>query len=316
MTDTQNANASDQEDYRHCEEYFNDVSAPLAFDETISNVQLFIGKCAPNQRTVLITSGATMVPIEQNTVNYIDNFSTGARGAASAEYFLENGYQVIFLHRNTSIKPYERLIPSALKVLEVGSAACCFSTVKVKADQFVKVRGVLEQAAKYTPSLFLLPYESLGEYMWFLRGISIELQQILGSRAMIYSAGAVADFYVLQRDMPEHKLHSDVEPTIKLSLTPKMLLPLSNKWAPDCYVVSFKLETDPSILIDRAKKALMTYHHNMVVANILATRRKTVTLVESTGKVIQIDNPNQANDIELLIVKVLEERHGEYIKRS
>jgi len=53
-----------------------------------------------------------------------------------------------------------------------------------------------------------------------------------------------------------------------------------------------------------------------VVANILSTRRKTVTVVESTGKVIQINYPDEESDIEWLIVKVLRERHGEYIKAS
>ena len=46
-----------------------------------------------------IKSGGTTVPLEQNTVRFIDNFSAGTRGSASAEYFLGAGYQVIFLHR-------------------------------------------------------------------------------------------------------------------------------------------------------------------------------------------------------------------------
>jgi len=71
----------------------------------------------------------------------------------------------------------------------------------VKADKFIKVRGVLEQSTKYKPFLFMLPFESLGEYLWFLRGVSTELHTILGSRAMIYSAAAVTDFYIPQREM-------------------------------------------------------------------------------------------------------------------
>lgn len=34
---------------------------------------------------VLVTSGGTSVPLEKNTVRSIENFSTGKRGAASAE---------------------------------------------------------------------------------------------------------------------------------------------------------------------------------------------------------------------------------------
>ena len=36
-------------------------------------------------KIVLVTSGGTRVNLEQNTVRFIDNFSSGERGALSAE---------------------------------------------------------------------------------------------------------------------------------------------------------------------------------------------------------------------------------------
>lgn len=38
----------------------------------------------------------------------MDNFSAGTRGSASAEYFLEQGYAVIFMHRQKSLEPFIR----------------------------------------------------------------------------------------------------------------------------------------------------------------------------------------------------------------
>jgi len=35
-----------------------------------------------------LQSGGTVVPLESRTVRYIDNFSVGTRGAASAEYLI------------------------------------------------------------------------------------------------------------------------------------------------------------------------------------------------------------------------------------
>lgn len=55
---------------------------------------------------VLVTSGGTSVPLEANTVRSVENFSTGTRGARSAEHFLKNGHPVIFLHRKGSMQPY------------------------------------------------------------------------------------------------------------------------------------------------------------------------------------------------------------------
>ena len=37
---------------------------------------------------VVVTSGGTSVPLEKNTVRSVENFSTGNRGALSAENFL------------------------------------------------------------------------------------------------------------------------------------------------------------------------------------------------------------------------------------
>lgn len=47
----------------------------------------------------MLKSGGTTVPLEHNTVRFVDNFSAGSRGSISTEYFLENGYAVIFLYR-------------------------------------------------------------------------------------------------------------------------------------------------------------------------------------------------------------------------
>lgn len=46
--------------------------------------------------------------MEHNTVRFVDNFSGGNRGSASAEYFLDHGYAVIFMHRLKSMEPFIR----------------------------------------------------------------------------------------------------------------------------------------------------------------------------------------------------------------
>jgi phosphopantothenate-cysteine ligase len=68
---------------------------------------------AAQQRTntpvVLVTSGGTIVPLEKNMVRFIDNFSKGTRGAASAESFLAEGFAVVFLHRKGSLMPFSHM---------------------------------------------------------------------------------------------------------------------------------------------------------------------------------------------------------------
>lgn len=62
-------------------------------------------------RIVCVTSGGTTVPLEQRCVRYIDNFSSGHRGAASTEYFLKAGYAVIYLHRRGTCQPFCSTLP-------------------------------------------------------------------------------------------------------------------------------------------------------------------------------------------------------------
>jgi phosphopantothenate---cysteine ligase (ATP) len=56
---------------------------------------------------VLVTSGGTTVPLEEKTVRFIDNFSSGSRGSKSCERFLRRGCKVIFLHREGSQMPFQ-----------------------------------------------------------------------------------------------------------------------------------------------------------------------------------------------------------------
>jgi phosphopantothenate-cysteine ligase len=69
------------------------------------------------------------------------------------------------------------------------------------------------------------------------------------------------------------KLVIDLEPV------PKFLKQLVDGWAPDGIIVSFKLETDPSILVKKARYALDKYAHHLVIGNLLSTRKWEVVFV-------------------------------------
>jgi len=56
-------------------------------------------------------SGGTIVPLESRTVRYIDNFSVGTRGAASAEY-PSDGKMTQGSHRPQAPFPLPPVLPS------------------------------------------------------------------------------------------------------------------------------------------------------------------------------------------------------------
>jgi phosphopantothenate-cysteine ligase len=110
-----------------------------------------------------------------------------------------------------------------------------------------------------------------------------------------FSSAAVADFFVPFSQLSHHKIQSESTKKsggggghghLELSLpnTPKLLRFVREQWAPEAFMVSFKLETDEEILLHKATKAIINYHVHAVVANILQTRYQQVMLVTPTLK--------------------------------
>lgn len=137
---------------------------------------------AAGRRVVLITSGGTKVPLESRTVRFLDNFSSGRRGASSAEYFLDSGYAVIFLHRHRSLYPYTRLY-SGINVLDALTAEPAEDeSARVVVDQSAlpNIAAVLRryQAVKAAGLLLPVEFSTLSEYLHLLKAAAQALSGI------------------------------------------------------------------------------------------------------------------------------------------
>ncbi|KAK3311356.1 DNA/pantothenate metabolism flavoprotein [Chaetomium strumarium] len=271
---------------------------------------------AAGRRLVLITSGGTTVPLEKQTVRFIDNFSAGTRGATSAEYFLKAGYAVLFLHRQFSLLPFSRHYSHAtdcfLDFLREGPNG----SVVARDEDSAKMLDVLRKYrdARDRNMLLLLPFVSISDYLHELRSVA-QLMRPLGPRGLLYLAAAVSDFFVPPERMSEHKIQStnaadvfkrngganarpvteeeetfdnfDSSPSvprskrlvIDLDPVPKFLKNLVEGWSPQGMIVSFKLETDPTILVHKARYSLDRYQHHLVIGNLLSTRKWEVVFV-------------------------------------
>ena len=303
------------------------------------------------RRVALVTSGGTTVPLETQTVRFIDNFSAGTRGATSAEYFLEEGYAVIFLHRQFSLLPYSRHYshstncfldfmdegPSPSSAPSPSNSDCLTDDainsssnpsdgpIIVRTEYQDEMRSVLRKYhhAKKHNLLLLLPFVTVTDYLYELRTLAT-LMKPLRSKALFYLAAAVSDFFIPRDRMVEHKIQSSNEVPqqrssnasnnknskgkgngtakdddtiytgfnsphpvshakrliIDLDPVPKFLHHLVDGWAPaGSMIVSFKLETDPSLLIAKSEQALQRYWHHLVIGNLLSTRKWEVVFV-------------------------------------
>lgn len=244
------------------------------------------------------------MPLESRTVRYIDNFSQGTRGSASAENFLHHGYAVIFLYRNRSLEPFSRHFSrlNLLDILELADDSSATQPIIVRREYEAKMKTMLLKYKKVMKSgrLLSIDFTTLNEYLHLLRASVLSLRQIRQS-AMVYLAAAVSDFYIPKDQMPEHKIQSADGPLhFSLQLVPKLLGPLVMEWAPDAYVISFKLETDKNLLIRKAQEALKKYRHQLVIANVLETRKQTVVIVTNeNNKTISLTNEQLLDGVEI-----------------
>ncbi|KKZ60442.1 hypothetical protein EMCG_00728 [[Emmonsia] crescens] len=325
-TKVENVSPTPESDYFKTNPPPRDLQAHAAQAQEFINLHL-----AANRRVVLVTSGGTTVPLETQTVRFIDNFSAGTRGATSAEYFLQEGYAVIFLHRQFSLLPYSRHYSHStncfLDFMDEAAAPLSSSpnhdtnspdhgAIVVRPEYQDEMRKVLRQYryAKQNQLLLLIPFVTVTEYLYELRSLATTMRP-LGANALFYLAAAVSDFFIPRDRMVEHKIQSSNEVTppssqpahghsvipadriytgfndpqpptrgkkliVDLDPVPKFLHSLVDGWAPQgSMIVSFKLETDPSLLISKAEQALQRYSHHLVIGNLLSTRKWEVVFV-------------------------------------
>ncbi|KAF2090074.1 phosphopantothenate-cysteine ligase [Saccharata proteae CBS 121410] len=290
-------------------DYFTVNPPPASLQAHMTLAREFINRhVSEGRRVALVTSGGTTVPLEEQTVRFIDNFSAGTRGATSAEYFISQGYAVIYLHRQFSLLPYSRHYShntrSFLDFMALDESSSD-PRVVVNAEHQAKMVRVLREysAAKRDNKLLILSFVTITDYLWELREVA-KLMRPLGARALFYLAAAVSDFFVPKDRMVEHKIQSSEEFSaaqhrsgsnakppaartegksliIDLEPVPKFLKQLVDGWAPDAMIVSFKLETDPNMLVGKAQYALRRYHHHLVIGNLLSTRKWEVVFVSA-----------------------------------
>ncbi|CAF0957306.1 unnamed protein product [Rotaria sordida] len=265
----------------------------------LEHVQLFLNKYqTANHSIVLITSGGTTVPLEKNTVRFIDNFSTGQRGAASAEYFLEQNYIVLFFYRLSSTLPYQRHIKN---IFDESQSNANYN---------------LDQYHKYKNSLLLIPFQTVTDYLNGLKQLCCLLKPF-GRSVLIYLCAAVSDYYIPNDELTEHKIPSGQnELIIRLKPVPKLLGSIKGEYALDALIVSFKLETDEKILEEKCLQSADKYNQDIIIGNLLKKRRDQVRIFERIKKqwtiINRLQENNQEKEIEFHIIEFLCNKHRIY----
>lgn len=145
--------------------------------------------------------------------------------------------------------------------------------------------------------LLTIPFRTVDEYLARLQ-MSAEALRDCQSLAIFFLAAAVSDFYIPKEERSEHKIQSDGREedglVLRLKPVPKTLGLLRSIWAPDAFVVSFKLETDKDILRQKAERAVDRYGCHLVIGNLLQSRHEKVWILSPDNQRNKI--PVDANE--------------------
>lgn len=192
------------------------------------------------------------------------------------------GHPVIFFHRKDSLQPFSVEIQDEWRTwLEAIDRAN-----KGRGDFYKKVDLFNKYSAKKSPYSGLLlkvEFETVHEY---LRDLELISKEIASSKvkSISYLAAAVSDFHIPENKVAEHKIASGGGLDLKMEPVPKKLGDVKKSWNTGTTLVSFKLETDGSVLEKKAKHAIDQYGSDMVVANELKSRRSKVTVYHAKGE--------------------------------
>ena len=129
--------------------------------------------------------------------------------------------------------------------------------------------------------LLTIPFRTIDEYLAKLQ-LAAQTLAMSQSLAMFFLAAAVSDFYIPASEKAEHKIQSGANQdglTLHLRPVPKIMGLLRDAWAPNSFVVSFKLETDVTILRQKAERAVEKYGCHMVIGNLLQSRHDKVNIL-------------------------------------
>ena len=190
------------------DDYFESTSPPPNLTELTEKINNFVDFHKSHRKIAIVSSGGTTVPLEANTVRFLDNFSAGTRGAISAENFLEAGYAVIFFHRQFSLQPYSRHFTHSLNCF-LDYLIIDDDCVKVEDQWCLKMKDVLikYQKAKSDQTLLMITFVSVRDYLFILQAITKILSKI-DQDALFYLAAAVSDFFVPDNKMV-HTINQD-----------------------------------------------------------------------------------------------------------
>jgi phosphopantothenate-cysteine ligase len=274
----------------------------------------------PVCRFAVVTSGGTVAPLERQEIRHVTNLSTGQRAAISAEWFLRQGYNVIYFHKTGCLLPFARHFQNGDFVSRVDVSDD--ANVTMPSD----LVAALKENATYAGHLLRVPFHTVVDYQLGMKTILNTVKAVNETcgrdnrSTLIYLVAAVSDFYIPYNELPRDKIDSrpnDPSMTIYLSKVPKALARglVGQVWGDGAFVTTFKLETNEARIDEKVINHINGFSNiRVVVSNLLETIRSEVCVRDTrrpAEKMVLRKEVNQ--DLEEPLVATVIAKHTEYV---
>lgn len=233
-------------------------------------VRAFVqSQLADNRRGIaLVTSGATIVPLDANTDTFVDLSAKiqEHQGPACAEYLLSIGYAVIFLHRADSMQPFTRHFQ---KYIQNGAFMSMFHVREqglvvegLDLGQQVKFQNLTLLYSDSKDRLLNLSFTTVQQYLLLLR-LTSQAVSAAKNRGLVILAATVMDFYV---PMHAHDVgtKSKGEFSVNFVRVPNLIKRVRKQWCPQAFLVTLKHEFEDGQMIEAAHVAIEKYGMDVI----------------------------------------------------
>lgn len=226
----------------------------------------------------LVTAGATIVPLDAHNDKFVDLSAKAQeqQGPACAEYLLQLGYAVIFLHREGSLQPFTRHFQ---EYIQSGAFMDMFH---MRTDGLVLDGLDLAQQLKFQNVTLLyndakdrllnVSFSSVQQYLLLLR-LTTQAVGAADNRGIVILAATVMDFYVpthSERTTTDKKAaktkpkKKDELFAVNFARVPNLIKRVRRDWCPKAFLVTLKHELQDGETIEAAHVAVEKYGMDVV----------------------------------------------------
>lgn len=272
----------------------------------------------------LVTSGATTVPLDLEAGTFIDVAAKfeAQQGPASAEYLLQLGYAVIFLHREDSPQPFTRHFQ---RFIQNGAFMGMFALTDaglvldgVDLSQQLHLQKTVAMYNECKDRLLSVSFTSVQQYLMLVR-VTTQAVSAAKNRGMVLLAATLMDFYVPlpprdddaesaakdgKSDGHTHKRHHhNKKPkpkkkrddySLNFVRVPNMIRKIRKDWCPKAFLVTCKHQLTDGETIERARDDLEKWGVDVVAGSYHP--RELLLISEQEDKIVTCPNDEDLND--------------------